>query len=410
MAAYLAILFLLAIKSQNGAEIQTLCHKMKRGDFMGKLDVNKVAFWVTTLFILVAPIENVLRTEQIVYILGIVALIFCVVNRRLLHVDNSKYILLLMAYIFLTCYWSAEENAFSSLVVIYAELLFLFLQLQFSYSESEYQRIKIAFLVQNWILLFLCLTNGSYMDSRFWLKSATSGADPNYLSGWFVIPLCFAVEFLFAENVKKILKVVLIAQIVLSFYFIMQTASKSGLITNAFVVAIAIVYTSRKLIREHPGRALSIMALFLIAIVIAINHMPAYLVQRLTNGDMTGTGRFPMWLTLAKEMFNNPLKMLVGFGTGSVKYYTGKGLVSHNTFLDLLFNEGFLGFSFLGCYIVKSIKIKRSKCPFTVIAFSGMSVLLLTLSAFNARFFMLVLFLIGMNVTEQPMTDENKAQ
>lgn len=66
-----------------------------------------------------------------------------------------------------------------------------------------------------------------------------------------------------------------------------------------------------------------------------------------------------MWLTLAKEMLNNPLKMIFGFGTGSVKYYTGKGLVSHNTFLDVLFNEGFLGFSILWCYIVKSIRKKR---------------------------------------------------
>ena len=135
------------------------------------------------------------------------------------------------------------------------------------------------------------------MDSRFWLKSAASGADPNYLSGWFVIPLCFAIEFLFSENVKKIMKAGIVAQIVLSFYFIMQTASKSGLITNICVVAIATIYTSRKLIRKHPGRAFSIVVVFVIAIIFAFNHMPAYLVQRLTNGDMTGTGRFPMWIT-----------------------------------------------------------------------------------------------------------------
>lgn len=138
----------------------------------------------------------------------------------------------------------------------------------------------------------------------------------------------------------------------------------------------------------------------LMIITLVANHMPTYLVQRLTNGDTTGTGRFPMWLTLAREMINNPIKMIFGFGTGSVKYYTGKGLVSHNTFLDVLFNEGFLGFSILWCYIVKSTKKKRKEFPFTVISFVGMSVLLLTLSAFNTRFFMLVLFLIGMDIAE----------
>lgn len=373
---------------------------------MGKLNVNKIAFWLTMLFIVVSPIENILRTEQIFYVIGILILGFCVVNRRQLYADNSKYILLLMAYMFFTCYWSTEDNAFGSLVVIYAELLFLFLQLQFRYSKDEYKKIKMAFLIQNWILLLLCFTNGSYMDNRFWLKSATSGADPNYLSGWFVIPLCFAVEYLFSENVKKVWKVALVGQIILSFYFIMQTASKSGLITNACVVAIATIYTLRSIIKKHPVRAILIIVIAVTAFVFAINHMPAYLVQRLTNGDTTGTGRFPMWLTLAKEMVNNPVRMIVGFGTGSVKYYTGKGLVSHNTFLDVLFNEGFLGFSILWCYIVKSIKKKRMEFPFTVIAFLGMSVLLLTLSAFNTRFFMLMLFLIGADVTEKESVSE----
>ena len=174
---------------------------------MVKLDVNKTAFWVTLFFILVSPIENILRTEQIVYILGIAALAICVIQRKFLINNNSRYIVVLMIYMFITCYWSAEKQAFNSLLVIYAELLFLYLQLQFPYTESQYRKIKIAFLIQNWILLILCFTNGSYMDSRFWLKSATSGADPNYLSGWFVIPLCLAMEFLFSEEVKKIWKI-----------------------------------------------------------------------------------------------------------------------------------------------------------------------------------------------------------
>ena len=375
---------------------------------MVKLDVNKTAFLVTLLFILASPIENILRTEQVVYVLGIAILVFCVIQRKYLLLNNSKYIVVLMVYIFLTCYWSAERQAFNSLLVIYAELLFLYLQLQFPYTESQYKKIKVAFLIQNWILLILCFTSGSYMDSRFWLKSATSGADPNYLSGWFVIPLCFAVELLFSEKIKKVWKILITVQVVLSFYFIMQTASKSGLITNACVFAIATIYTFRSMIKEHPGRALAVLVAFALGVIIAVNNMPAYLVQRLTNGDTTGTGRFPMWVTLAETMLNNPIKMIFGFGTSAVKYYTGTGLVSHNTYLDLLFNEGLVGFIPLVIYIAKSIRIKIKKCPYTVIAFLGMSVLLLTLSAFNTRFFMLLLFLIGMDVTEDLEKSKNE--
>ena len=370
---------------------------------MGKLDVNKTAFWITVFFILVSPIENILRTEQIVYVLRIAVLGVCVIYRWMLFINNSKYIPILMLYMFFSCFWSAEPHALNSLLVIYAQLLFLFLQLQFTYTKEQYKLIKIAFLVQNWILLILCFTNGTYKDSRFWLTSSTSGADPNYLSGWFVIPLCFAIEFLFAEGTKIIWKVIVIIQMVLSFYFIMQTASKSGFITNVCVIAFAAIYTSRNLIKKHPGRAFAVIAIFIIGIIIAVDHMPAYLVTRLMNGDTTGTGRLPMWITLAKEMANHPIKMIVGFGTGSVKYYTGTGLVSHNTYLDILFNEGILGFVVLISYIINGIKRKLRNYPYTVISFVGMSVLVLTLSAFNTRFFMLALFLIGINVKEEKL-------
>ncbi len=370
---------------------------------MGKLDTDKFAFWVTFIFIIVSPLENILRTEQIVYAVGIMALGFCIFRKGMLVVNNSKYIIFLMIYMFFACYWSTEKQALNLLPVVYAELIFLYFQLQFFYTESQYRKIKIAFLIQNWILLILCFTNGTYMDSRFWLKSATSGADPNYLSGWFVIPLCFAVDFLFSKEIKKIWKGVIIAQVVLSVYFIMQTASKSGLITNACVMAIATIYTSRKMIKDHPGYALAIIVLFIAGSTVAINNMPVYLVQRLTNGDMTGTGRFPMWITLIKEMLNNPIKMIFGFGTGAVKYYTGKGLVSHNTYLDFLFNYGVIGFSTLIIFVAKSIRIKLKNCPYSVISFCGMSVLLFTLSAFSTRFFMSVLFLIGMDITSDSL-------
>ena len=370
---------------------------------MGKLDTDKFAFWVTFIFIIVSPLENILRTEQIVYAVGIMALGFCIFRKGMLVVNNSKYIIFLMIYMFFACYLSTEKQALNLLPVVYAELIFLYFQLQFFYTESQYRKIKIAFLIQNWILLILCFTNGTYMDSRFWLKSATSGADPNYLSGWFVIPLCFAVDFLFSKEIKKIWKGVIIAQVVLSVYFIMQTASKSGLITNACVMAIATIYTSRKMIKDHPGYALAIIVLFIAGSTVAINNMPVYLVQRLTNGDMTGTGRFPMWITLIKEMLNNPIKMIFGFGTGAVKYYTGKGLVSHNTYLDFLFNYGVIGFSTLIIFVAKSIRIKLKNCPYSVISFCGMSVLLFTLSAFSTRFFMSVLFLIGMDITSDSL-------
>ena len=63
---------------------------------MGKLNVNRIAVGVTIFFILFAPVENILRTEQIIYVIGIVVLGLCIADRYKLRIDNSKYILLLV--------------------------------------------------------------------------------------------------------------------------------------------------------------------------------------------------------------------------------------------------------------------------------------------------------------------------
>lgn len=371
---------------------------------MGKLDINKMSFWVTVCFIIVAPIENIVRSEQIVYAICILSLGICVLQKGSLLLNKAKYIIFLIIYMLATSLWSTEEQFLDSLLVVYAELIFLFLQLQFRYTCSDYHNIKASFLIQNFILLILCITNGTYMDGRFWLKSTTSGVDPNYLAGWFVIPLCFSIEFLFSEKIKTFWKWGIILQIAFSMYFIMQTASKSGFITNICIIAFATLYTAKHLIKKYPLHACGIFIAFLIGCGIVLDTMPSYLIERLLNGDTTGTGRFPMWVTLVGEMLDHPIEMLVGFGTGSVKYYTGTGLVSHNTYLDLLFNEGLIGFSAFMGYIFTSIKSKINRYPYIIISFLGMSILLFTLSAFNTRFFMLMLFLIGMDIDRNTIT------
>ena len=372
----------------------------------GRVFGSRLPLLVNILFILVAPIENIYRTEQYVYIVGIVALGACLFFRRSFKLNSSKYWLYFMIYAFIACLWSKNTGAYASLLTMYAQLLFLILQLQFPYSSEDYQKIKVAFLVQNWILIALCFRFGSYMDSRFWLKSALSGADPNYLSGWFIIPLCYAVEFLFSEKTKLWQKAVVVAQIVVSFYFIMQTASKSGLITNAFAIALATLYTLRDTVRKHPLRALLVVVAFIAGVALVINYMPAYLLSRLSNRDLTLSGRTKWWSEIMGRLLGNPLGLIFGYGTSSVALYTSSGMVSHNTFLDIFFNQGLIGLTLMLVFMFSGLREKWRSRPYVVVALISMSVLIFTLSAFSTRFVMFMLFLIGAEIFDE---DDNEA-
>lgn len=380
----------------------TLYSESSGEDVMFIISTDKIAVWVTLVFLLVAPFENIVRSEQFVYVIGVAVLLFCVIVKRQVFLNYSLQILIFMIYMFFATEWSQVDNGFETMLASYAGFIFLYLQIQFNYTSKDYEKIKIAFILQNWILLALCFSFGSYMDSRFWLKSASSGADPNYLSGWFVIPLCFAVDYLFSEKTKIVLKLCFVAQILLSFYFIMQTASKSGLFTNFLVVLMAGLYAVWKDVKEHPVKAVAIVALLIGGFFFAINHMPEYLVSRINSGVGTASGRFPMWKNLITTMLKYPLRSIVGFGTGSGRLYTGsQGMSAHNTYLDILFDYGVVGFFLIFTFMIKGVRNKLGKQPHIIIAFIGLSVLLFTLSSFNTRFFVSILFLLGMQISDE---------
>lgn len=366
-----------------------------------KDDLTRIAFWITIAFIVIAPIENILRTEQYVYIVGIILLGSCILKRKMIIKNNSAIWACYLIYYFVACAWSVNQNVVSGIPVVAAELLFLMMQLQFKYTGNDFEIIKRAFIIQGWILLLLCMTFGSYMDNRFWLKSASSGADPNYLSGWFIIPICYSIEYLFSRKTKSIIKLMIVFQIVLSFYFIMQSASKSGLITNAIAVVAATLYTVKGTIKKHPFRAGLIVVLMIIGIMVALNYMPAYLVTRFKRGSGSLSGRIPMWISVMNSLINNPLALIFGFGTGSVSYHTGTGMVSHNTFLDIFCNQGLIGLTIVLFLMFSNLKYKWRSRPYATIALLSMSVLVFTLSAFNTRFFCFILFIIGANISNE---------
>ena len=369
--------------------------------------ISRIPFIVSILFIIISPLENIYRIERYVYIIGVVILSVCLLLNKSFSFNNSKLWLIFIFYAFITCFWSESFSAYSTLVTMCAEVFFLIFQLQFSYSSEDFRKIKIAFIVQSWFLLFLCARYGRYIDSRLWLQSDYSGADPNYLSGWFIIPLCFAVEFLVSSKTKIWVKAILLIQTALSFYYIMQTSSRSGLIATVLVVAIATVYSFRHTLAKYPIRAVFILIVFGIAIAIGIRNMPSYLIKRLSTGDFTLTGRTVMWQKLALTLLQNPLRLLFGFGTSAVALYTGNGMVSHNTFLDILFNHGIIGLSAMLMFMFGGIRQKWKSRPYVVIALVGMSVLVCTLSAFNTRFLMLMFFLIGADVVENKSVNED---
>lgn len=149
-----------------------------------------------------------------------------------------------------------------------------------------------------------------------------------------------------------------IIKIIIILYALYMTGSRSSLIGVLLIIFFHVNQTKRK------GLKLGI-----IAVVLAIAPFAVYTVI-LKGGDqsrleevMSLTGRLPFWKALITEGL--PREPLLGFGFMRIDYkeffqsaHTYPGKMTHNTFMQVLMNLGFIGFTivlFQVFFTVKSI-------------------------------------------------------
>ena len=370
---------------------------------MKKININLIATYITIAFILISPFENVFRIEKIYYLLGIVSLAMCVLARKRIKKNKSLLLIVFIIYAFITTIWSPNANAAIELLNLCVVIIFLFFQLQFDYTLENFDKIKIAFVIQGGIMVMLCFAYGNYMDGRFWLQSSTSGADPNYLSGWFIIPICFIAEKLFDKSICLVYKIFMVLELIGIFYFIMESASRSGLITNVIALGLSILYSAKKYVKKHPIKCVLIIIIFIGIMILGVQSMPETMINRLANSNGNLGGRSAIWKELWAVITNSVRGMLFGMGSGSVTYYNTFHMGAHNTFFDIWFQYGIIGISLIGSYLMFWIRKKIRIDKYTVFALISMSIMIFTLSALSTRFVMLTLFVIGAKI----VTNEN---
>ena len=364
---------------------------------------NNIPRLVCVAFILLTPFEHLARIEKPLYILMLAILIPSLILKRTISRDSVS-VLLFLAYSLICCIWSPAPNAFLGSVIRICVYLFLFLQLQFDYSNDDIRLIKRAFIVQGTILIFLCIVFGTYTYGRFWISSSTSGVDPNYLSEWFIFPLAFICEELVNNSHKLRTKLLLVLELVMIITIVLLTASRSGFVTNAAVVLLSLLFGLKTDIKRRPATALLIVIMIIFGIYFVSQNIPKTLLDRLTGTKNMGL-REQVWKQLIVAMKGDWIKSFFGFGDNATPYYNNAGhiygmggLVAHNTFLDVIFNYGAIGFSFFIYMIIHGIKKCIKKEPYMVIGSLMMCISLFSLTALSTRPIVFMLFLLLCNI------------
>lgn len=209
--------------------------------------------------------------------------------------------------------------------------------------------LQLIFVVGMWIDpdTFFRLTNGG--------EEARLGGiimNPNelgMLAGVGIACLIFDL-YRFKNKTFTIVKILVI------FYALFMTGSRSSLIGVLLIIFFHINQTKRQ------GLKLAIIGMVLLVMPFAINQII------LKGGDkerleeiLTLTGRLPFWQALITEGL--PREPLLGFGFMRIDYkeffqstHTYPGKMTHNTFMQVLMNLGFIGITIVMFQVFFTIK------------------------------------------------------
>ncbi|MEL1253536.1 O-antigen ligase family protein [Flavobacterium sp. DGU38] len=254
---------------------------------------------------------------------------------------------------FLSFMWSTNPG-FSAL-----QWFMTFQSMVFTYFFIKSIKILDAFFEGHSIRLYHLLGNsvfvlqtifvaGMWIDPDTFFR-LTNGGEEARLGGVMMNPnelgmlAGVGVACLIFDLYRKKNKVWTIIKILVIFYALFMTGSRSSLIGVLLIIFFHINQTKKK------GLKLAIIAGVLMVVPFAVNQII------LKGGDqkrleeiMTLTGRLPFWQALITEGL--PREPLLGFGYMRIDYkeffqsvHTYPGKMTHNTFMQVLMNLGFIG-------------------------------------------------------------------
>lgn len=254
---------------------------------------------------------------------------------------------------FLSFMWSTNPGfsalqwfmTFQSLVFAY----FFIKSIKVLDAFFEGHNIRLYHLLGNSVfVLQLIFVVGMWIDPDTFFR-LTNGGEEARLGGVMMNPnelgmlAGVGVACLIFDLYRKEKKVWTIIKILVIFYALFMTGSRSSLIGVLIIIFFHINQTKRQ------GLKMAIIGCVLMVIPFAINQII------LKGGDkarmeeiLTLTGRLPFWQALISEGL--PREPLLGFGYMRIDYkeffqsvHTYPGKMTHNTFMQVLMNLGFVG-------------------------------------------------------------------
>ncbi len=209
-------------------------------------------------------------------------------------------------------------------------------------------QIRLYHLLGNTVFVLISIfVVGMYADPDTFFR-LTNGGEEARLGGYIMNPnelgmlAGVGIACLIFDIYRNHRKWLTILKAIVIFYALFVTGSRSSLIGLVLIVFFHINQSSNTKLK------VAIMALVLLAMPYAVNKVILKDDGGRLEEVMSMTGRLPFWTALISEGL--PREPLLGFGFMRIDYkeyfqstHTYPGKMTHNTFMQVLMNLGFIG-------------------------------------------------------------------
>jgi len=230
-------------------------------------------------------------------------------------------------------------------------------------SRDDIELWSLCFIICSLSLSSMFLLNREQFAQAYYYQGLerTTWMDPNYFG--MVVGIGYVVALLrllghgksIGEKINIWYKILFIVTIVLSLVVLILNASRGALLAAGVATIIAIAFSKLKM----NGKIIVVSILIIGLIYLYQNSYFDLLQYRFENENTEGgNGRSYIWNIKLRAFFNgNPLSMLFGYGYdgGLTLGYNGVKRGTHNDYLAILFDYGFIGLCMFVVMLVKPV-------------------------------------------------------
>lgn len=279
------------------------------------------------------------------------------------------------------------------------------------YNNRERELIESAWLVVGLICIFACLTSTevvSKSESRAVVRILGFEEDQNQFCAYLIMPTLICVKR-FIE--RRRLFLVYIVIIILSFYSVLKTGSRGGLL-GILLGLFAYAAIGIKSVKTKLVLICSAVLLGVVIITVIVPRLPQDVADRYSVSAVEkdgGSGRTEIWSFLTDYSFQEPTRLIRGsgiFSTYDIMANAGfKNGVAHNVFIQILNDEGLIGLMLFTAIIIACLIRNIKRQPMYACAFIALMGFAVSLSFYTFKPYLNIMMMCAMSFEDSMPED-----